>query len=109
MNRYNFLDKTVGLSTLVELRGNLGIDSNLRIVETQIPLSVPGLEGLQIPRDSRGHVLKVINDNTALVRWEVIFKYFLFHFLNNFLSVKYYFVWCLCLSTFNTCYLLLFM
>ncbi|XP_071717637.1 uncharacterized protein [Rutidosis leptorrhynchoides] len=67
---YNFLDKTVGLSTLVDLRGNLEIDNNSRIVETRLPLSVPGLEGLQIPRDSRGHVIKVIDDNTALVRWE---------------------------------------
>ncbi|XP_076958403.1 uncharacterized protein LOC143634122 [Bidens hawaiensis] len=70
MNRYNFLDKSVGLSTLVELRGDLGIDNNSRIVETRLPLGVPGFEGLQIPRDTRGHVLKLLDDNTALVRWE---------------------------------------
>ncbi|KAK9070882.1 hypothetical protein SSX86_009450 [Deinandra increscens subsp. villosa] len=67
---YNFLDKSVGLSTLVELRGNHGIDNNSRILETQLSLCVPGLEGLQIPRNTRGHVLKFIDDNTALVRWE---------------------------------------
>lgn len=73
MNRYNFLDKSVGLSTLVELRGDLGIDNNSRIVETRLPLGVPGFEGLQIPRNTRGHVLKFVDDNTALVRWEVNF------------------------------------
>ncbi|GJV30745.1 hypothetical protein Tco_1387193 [Tanacetum coccineum] len=44
---YNFLDKSVGLTTLVDRRG------------------------LEIPRNTRGHVLKVIDDNTALVRWEL--------------------------------------
>lgn len=67
---YRFLHKSVGLSTLVELRGNLGIDNNPSFVETQLPLCVPGLEGLKIPRNTRGHVLKVIDDNSALVRWE---------------------------------------
>ncbi|KVH88159.1 hypothetical protein Ccrd_024450 [Cynara cardunculus var. scolymus] len=67
---YRFLDKSVGLSTLVELRGNLGIDKNPSFVDTQLPLCVPGLEGLQIPKNTRGRVLKVIDDNTALVRWE---------------------------------------
>ncbi|XP_021988826.1 uncharacterized protein LOC110885447 isoform X1 [Helianthus annuus] len=67
---YNFLDKSVGLSTLVELRGNFGVDNNSRIIETRLPLCVPGFEGLEIPRDTRGRVLKFIDDNTALVRWE---------------------------------------
>ncbi|MFS7891820.1 putative nucleoporin [Helianthus anomalus] len=67
---YNFLDKSVGLSTLVELRGNFGVDNNSRIIDTRLPLCVPGFEGLEIPRDTRGRVLKFIDDNTALVRWE---------------------------------------
>ncbi|CAH1423389.1 unnamed protein product [Lactuca virosa] len=67
---YKFLDKSVGLSTLVDLRANLEYDNNSRIVETRLPMSVPGLEGLEIPGNTRGHVLKFINDNSALVRWE---------------------------------------
>ncbi|KAL8188648.1 hypothetical protein R6Q57_029668 [Mikania cordata] len=67
---YNFLDKSVGLSTLVELRSNHGIENDSRIIETQLPLRIPGLEGLQIPGNTRGHVLKFIEDDTALVRWE---------------------------------------
>ncbi|GJT73494.1 zinc finger BED domain-containing protein RICESLEEPER 2 [Tanacetum coccineum] len=34
----NFLDKSVGLTTLVDRRGNLGIDNNSRTVETRLPL-----------------------------------------------------------------------
>nr|XP_043624466.1 uncharacterized protein LOC122596031 [Erigeron canadensis] len=67
---YNFLDKSAGLSTLVELRGNPKINNNSGIVETRLPLPVPGLEGLMIPRDTQGHVLKITDNNTALVRWE---------------------------------------
>ncbi|KAL8234414.1 hypothetical protein R6Q59_020514 [Mikania micrantha] len=67
---YNFLDKSVGLSTLVELRSNHGIENDSRIIESQLPLRIPGLEGLQIPGNTRGHVLKFIEDDTALVRWE---------------------------------------
>lgn len=77
MYRYKFLDKSVGLSTLVDLRVNLEYDINSRIVETRLPMSVPGLEGLEIPGNTRGHVLKFINDNSALVRWEVNITCFL--------------------------------
>ncbi|KAL4585015.1 hypothetical protein LXL04_009628 [Taraxacum kok-saghyz] len=84
---YKFLHNSVGLSTLVDLRVNLEYDSNSRIVETRLPMSVPGLEGLQIPSNTRGHVLKFINDNTALVRWEVNIKCFLvftFYYLGTY-------------------------
>lgn len=81
VNSYNFLDKSVGLTTLVDRRGNLGIDNNSRTVETRLPLYVPGLEGLEIPRNTRGHVLKVIDDKTALVRWEVKLKCLICYFL----------------------------
>ncbi|KAK1374984.1 hypothetical protein POM88_031177 [Heracleum sosnowskyi] len=33
-------------------------------------LRVPGLEGFLIPSKTRGHILKLIDGNTALVRWE---------------------------------------
>lgn len=47
------------------------VDRVSQIVETQLPLCVPGLEGLLIPIGTRGHVLKMIDGKTALVRWEV--------------------------------------
>lgn len=71
INRYNFLDKSVGLSSLCEINGVSVVNSASSVVETQRPLCVPGLEGFLIPSKTRGHILKLIDGNTALVRWEV--------------------------------------
>ena len=48
------------------------MDEMSQIVETHLPVHVPGIEGLFIPSNTRGHVLKMIGGHTALVRWEVI-------------------------------------
>lgn len=61
---FNFLDKSVGISSFFEN------DETSQTVETHLPLQVPGIEGLLIPANTRGHVLRVIGGNTALVRWE---------------------------------------
>ncbi|KAB2602656.1 nucleoporin NUP188-like protein [Pyrus ussuriensis x Pyrus communis] len=66
---YNFLDKSVGISSLVEINGSLGEDRS-QIVETQLPLHVPGFEGLVIPSKTCGRILRLVSGNTALVRWE---------------------------------------
>lgn len=71
LNRYNFLDKSVGLSSLCEISGSSVVNSASSVVETQRPLCVPGLEGFLIPCKTRGHVFKLIDGYTALVRWEV--------------------------------------
>lgn len=71
VNRYNFLDNSVGISSVVEISNGSLIDKGSQIVETPRPLSIPGVEGLLIPCNTRGHILKVIDGNTALVRWEV--------------------------------------
>ncbi|KAJ6409886.1 hypothetical protein OIU84_009385 [Salix udensis] len=67
---YNFLDKYVGVSTLFEITSESLVDRASQVVETQLPLQVPGADSLIIPSKTRGHVLKVIDGNTALVRWE---------------------------------------
>ncbi|KAJ4826105.1 hypothetical protein Tsubulata_010953 [Turnera subulata] len=69
---YNFLDKSVGISSLFEITSEALVENNPEIVETRSPLLVPGLESLLIPAGTRGHVLKVLNGNTALVRWEYV-------------------------------------
>ncbi|XP_050146122.1 uncharacterized protein LOC126621628 isoform X1 [Malus sylvestris] len=67
---YNFLDKSVGISSLVEINnGSVGEDMS-QIVETHLPLHVPGFEGLVIPSKTCGHVLRLVSGNAALVRWE---------------------------------------
>lgn len=70
-NRYRFLDKSVGISTLFEIENDSVVDGSSQIVETLRPLPVPGVDGLLIPSHTRGQVLKVLGSNTALVRWEV--------------------------------------
>ncbi|KAL3843385.1 hypothetical protein ACJIZ3_000788 [Penstemon smallii] len=67
---FNFLDKTVGLSTPLEINSDSVVDSVSKIVETRFPLHVAGVEGLVIPCKSRGQVLRTIDRNIALVRWE---------------------------------------
>lgn len=47
------------------------MDAVSKIIVTQSPLHVAGVEGLVIPAKSRGKVLRMLDDNCALVRWEV--------------------------------------
>ncbi|KAG4966890.1 hypothetical protein JHK87_032541 [Glycine soja] len=61
---YNFLNRSVGISSLFE------ISSDLEVVEAQQAVQVPGVEGFFIPAGTRGSVLRVVGENTALVRWE---------------------------------------
>ncbi|KAF8083077.1 hypothetical protein N665_0792s0007 [Sinapis alba] len=67
---YNFLDKSVGISTLFDITSDSLVDDASQLVETSEPLQIPGLEGLVIPSNTRGRILRVINENTGLVRWE---------------------------------------
>ncbi|KAL8060239.1 hypothetical protein ABFX02_02G012000 [Erythranthe guttata] len=67
---FNFLDKSVGLSTPIELSSDSVVDAASNFVETRFPLPVAGVEGLVIPSKSRGQVLRMIDENCALVRWE---------------------------------------
>ncbi|XP_031130365.1 uncharacterized protein LOC116032104 [Ipomoea triloba] len=67
---FNFLDKSTGLSSLFEIsRGSL-VDAASQSVKTSQPLHVPGVEGLIIPSGTHGHVLKMVDRNIGLVRWE---------------------------------------
>lgn len=71
MSRFNFLDKSTGLSTPFEIMNGSVVDAVSKIVETHSPLHVAGVDGLIIPGKSRGQVLRMLDDNCALVRWEV--------------------------------------
>ncbi|XP_026395785.1 uncharacterized protein LOC113290379 isoform X2 [Papaver somniferum] len=67
---YNFLDKSVGMSSLYKVPGGTSAENISQIIETQQPQHVFGFSGLLIPSQTRGQVLKVIDASTALVRWE---------------------------------------
>lgn len=40
-------------------------------IESHHPVSIPGIEGIAIPAGTHGYILKVLQEDTALVRWEV--------------------------------------
>lgn len=88
-NRFNFLDKSVGLSSPFEMSSNSVVDASSKIVEARLPVHLPGVEGFVIPSRSRGHVLRMINSNTALVRWEVNneFSFWFWSTLFDFFSI----------------------
>eukprot|EP00268_Persea_americana_P036026 TRINITY_DN35516_c0_g1_i1.p1 TRINITY_DN35516_c0_g1~~TRINITY_DN35516_c0_g1_i1.p1 ORF type:complete len:2020 (+),score=353.46 TRINITY_DN35516_c0_g1_i1:707-6061(+) len=67
---YNFLDKMVGISSLFEISGDSVVSNISQMVETRHPLHVPGFEGLLIPGQTRGRVLKIVDSNISLIRWE---------------------------------------
>lgn len=80
MGRFNFLDKSTGLSTPFEIKSGSVVDAVSKLVVTHSPLHVAGVEGLVIPGKSRGQVLRMLDESRALVRWEVNG---LCHFLNS--------------------------
>jgi hypothetical protein len=49
--------------------------NNCLEIENHHPISIPGIEGIIIPCGSHGYIFKVLEEDAALVRWEV--KYFL--------------------------------
>ncbi|VFQ67820.1 unnamed protein product [Cuscuta campestris] len=67
---FNFLNKSTGLSTLFEISHDTFVDAASQSVKTSHPLHVSGVEGLIIPRGTHGHVLKMVDKNIGLVRWE---------------------------------------
>ena len=40
-------------------------------IEIHHPISIPGMEGITLPHGTRGYILKILEDDVALVRWEV--------------------------------------
>ncbi|KAG9139871.1 hypothetical protein Leryth_015251 [Lithospermum erythrorhizon] len=67
---FNFLEKSVGLSSLFDLNAGTMVDEDLLVLENCQNLAVPGAECLTIPMGTRGRVLKMVDRNIALVRWE---------------------------------------
>lgn len=67
---YTFLDRSVGISSLLEISSDLLADDVYHILEAPHTVQVPGIEGLFVPSGTRGRVLKVVGEKTALVRWE---------------------------------------
>uniref|UniRef100_A0A1D1YTL0 Nucleoporin NUP188 n=1 Tax=Anthurium amnicola TaxID=1678845 RepID=A0A1D1YTL0_9ARAE len=67
---FNFLCSMDHVNSLYDIRGNSYASGNNEIVETPNLLHVEGFDLLTIPSGTQGHVLKVIDDNTAIVQWK---------------------------------------
>lgn len=67
---YNYLDKMGGITTLFEIPDGYGVVNLHDIIEIYHQFNIPGIEGLVIPSGTCGQVLKVIDANVVLVRWE---------------------------------------
>lgn len=92
LNRFNFLDKSTGLSSPVDISSCAIVNDASQTVMVVQPLHLPGIEGLVIPSGTRGHLLKMIDRDIALVRWEVTITAI------SFISLLYFFD-CSILST----------
>lgn len=67
---YNFLEKMNGITLLSEISGGSQVVDSYNIIVAPNQLDVPSVEGLVIPKGTRGQILKVIDTNIGLVRWE---------------------------------------
>ncbi|ERN13437.1 hypothetical protein AMTR_s00041p00195800 [Amborella trichopoda] len=68
---YKYLDKMSGMTSLFEVSGAHLSAKTLQLVQTDRHLQFHGIEGLFIPYGTVGAVMKVIDGNVALVRWEL--------------------------------------
>ncbi|XP_020681493.1 uncharacterized protein LOC110098887 [Dendrobium catenatum] len=67
---YNFLEKMNGMASLFESPCGSPLMDVYDFVYAHQRIPVPGVEGLFISPGTRGQILKVIDVNIALVRWE---------------------------------------
>ncbi|KAF0930438.1 hypothetical protein E2562_032778 [Oryza meyeriana var. granulata] len=68
---YNYLERMNGVTTLYSVPNIVTDNVNYRDqIEIHCPISIPGIEGITIPGGSHGYILKVLEDDVALVRWE---------------------------------------
>ena len=66
-----------GLTTLYAVSRSVTDNMNYRDqIETHSPISIPGIEGIAIPSGSHGYILKLLEDDAALVRWEVKYLFY---------------------------------
>ncbi|KAL6643423.1 hypothetical protein ACP70R_018189 [Stipagrostis hirtigluma subsp. patula] len=71
---YNYLERMNGVTTLYAIPGGVSNNVNCRHqIEIHHPIDISGVEGIAIPGGSRGHIMKVLEDGVALVRWEGVF------------------------------------
>lgn len=91
LNRFNYLDKMSGITTLIEFPSGYVGKNIFDTVETHHPIVIPGVEGLMIPSGTCGHILKVLTPNIGLIRWEASCIFLLG--LNEFISLLHWIIY----------------
>lgn len=67
---YNYLERMNGVTTIYTIpcvADGVGYGHQ---IESHHPVSIPSIEGITIPQGTHGYILKVLQEDTALVRWE---------------------------------------
>ncbi|CAM0911170.1 unnamed protein product [Alopecurus aequalis] len=68
---YNYLERMNGVTTQYATHGSVPDSVNYcDQIEVHHPLSIPGMDGITLPQGTRGYILKILEDDVALVRWE---------------------------------------
>ncbi|TVU31165.1 hypothetical protein EJB05_22840, partial [Eragrostis curvula] len=68
---YNYLERMNGVTTLYKVPASFSDNLNdFHEIENHHPISIAGIEGIRIPSGSHGYILKVLEEDAALVRWE---------------------------------------
>lgn len=65
-----------GLTSLFKIPGLSSAEDCPKIIETSRPYAFPGFDVFIIPSQTHGQVLKIMDGNTVLVRWQVNDFYF---------------------------------
>nr|CAB3499887.1 unnamed protein product [Digitaria exilis] len=69
---YSYLERMNGVTTVYAIPCSVAENMSYgHQVESNHPVSIPGIEGIMIPRGTNGYILKVLREDAALVRWEV--------------------------------------
>ncbi|KAJ1262529.1 hypothetical protein BS78_09G115200 [Paspalum vaginatum] len=68
---YNYLERMNGVTTIYAIPCSVAENVSCgHQIESHHPVRVPGIEGITIPRGTHGYILKVLQEDSALVRWE---------------------------------------
>ncbi|KQJ96095.1 uncharacterized protein LOC100837705 isoform X4 [Brachypodium distachyon] len=68
---YNYLERINGVTTLYAIPS--GVPDSVKYcdqIEIHHPMNIPGMEGIILPCGTHGYILRVLQDDVALVRWE---------------------------------------
>ncbi|CAN6324272.1 unnamed protein product [Urochloa humidicola] len=68
---YDYLERMNGVTTIYAIPCHVAENVSYgHQIESHHPVSIPGIEGIRVPCGNRGYILKVLQDDAVLVRWE---------------------------------------